>query len=542
MKRYDIMKLVRTALAVVCCLVLCSACTGMYGDYNTNPNELTDEDLERDYLNSGMASWTQMQMNIFPIGDGSNPYQRVQNLAGDIYAGYMAGNNSWESNYNNCTYYLVDGWVSVSYEKTFKEVMSAWKRIQGIDQEKNPASYAVAQIMKVLAVSRLTDMFGPLPYFGFGQNPGMATPYDSQRDIYSSFFTDLDGAIEVLNEFISENPGAKPGARFDLVYDGDYEKWVKLAASLKLRLAMRLYYVDQTLAREKAEEVMDITKTPNGVLTLASQTAAVHSKGSTVIAHPLKMLWDNYSDTRMGATMDSYLNGYGDPRLPKYFKKAAYSGTGARDYIGLANGTFINATNRETYKTFSCPNFDGAEPVQWMCAAEVWFLRAEGAMRGWTMGGTAEELYNQGIKTSFEQHGATGADSYLANTTAKPVNYVEPGGSTTAALGTVTVKWVDGDPEETRQERIITQKWIAMYPDGQEAWSEFRRTGYPKLFPVKTNYSFGAINSATQIRRLKYPLSQYDGDGATVMAGVVNNADMLDGPDTGGTKLWWDKK
>ena len=80
-----------------------------------------------------------------------------------------------------------------------------------------------------------------------------------------------------------------------------------------------------------------------------------------------------------------------------------------------------------------------------------------------------------------------------------------------------------------------------MFPDGQEAWSEFRRTGYPKVFPVVVNNSGSEINTATQIRRIKYPLDETQSNGIEYEK-VVNNPDMLNGPDTGGTKLWWDKK
>ena len=92
---------------------------------------------------------------------------------------------------------------------------------------------------------------------------------------------------------------------------------------------------------------------------------------------------------------------------------------------------------------------------------------------------------------------------------------------------------------EEKLERIITQKWIAIYPDGQEAWSEFRRTAYPKVFPVMINNSGGTINTNKQVRRIPYPASEYRNN-----ANNVNNAvsTLLGGADNGGTQLWWDKK
>jgi hypothetical protein len=86
--------------------------------------------------------------------------------------------------------------------------------------------------------------------------------------------------------------------------------------------------------------------------------------------------------------------------------------------------------------------------------------------------------------------------------------------------------------------RIITQKWIAMWPDGPEGWAEYRRTGFPRLFPVVTNNSNGTINTNTQVRRLPYPASEYRLNADGVATGVAK----LGGPDTGGTRLWWDKE
>ena len=66
-------------------------------------------------------------------------------------------------------------------------------------------------------------------------------------------------------------------------------------------------------------------------------------------------------------------------------------------------------------------------------------------------------------------------------------------------------RWDAAADSELKLERIITQKWIAMYPEGCEAWAEQRRTGYPRLFPVRLNHSKGYIDTETMIRRLPFP-------------------------------------
>ena len=102
----------------------------------------------------------------------------------------------------------------------------------------------------------------------------------------------------------------------------------------------------------------------------------------------------------------------------------------------------------------------------------------------------------------------------------------------------VSPKWNAGAGDEEKLERIITQKWIAMFPNGQEAWSEFRRTGYPKVIPIVNNLSGGKVDTNVQVRRMTFPRSEYSNNAAGVAAATA----LLGGADTGGTKLWWDKK
>jgi len=226
--------------------------------------------------------------------------------------------------------------------------------------------------------------------------------------------------------------------------------------------------------------------------------------------------------------------------LPRYFN-AASDGL----YHGIRNG--ITITNKATYAEgpFSALNVPAAAPIIWMNPAEVYFLRSEGALRGWNMGNTAKNLYESGIRTSFTVSGVTtGADAYIADAVSLPAAYSDirnTGNNVTATstdLSKITIKYDETAVFETNLERIITQKWLSMYPDGQEAWTEFRRTRYPKVFPVVLNTSQGLISTATQIRRLPFPATEYQ----TNSAGIAQAISQLGGADNGNTKLWWDKK
>src|SRR5690606_82284 len=112
-------------------------------------------------------------------------------------------------------------------------------------------------------------------------------------------------------------------------------------------------------------------------------------------------------------------------------------------------------------------------------------------------------------QASFDAYGVGSATTYLNDDINQPIDYVDPVNSenNAVALSTITVKWDEDDPFERKLERIITQKWISTYPEGQEAWSEFRRTGYPKLWPVVQNFSNGEVPEGAFIKRIPYPTS-----------------------------------
>ncbi|MDR0824978.1 MAG: SusD/RagB family nutrient-binding outer membrane lipoprotein [Prevotella sp.] len=521
---------------VLMCLSLTMiSCTDGFEKYNTDDNRLTDKDLELDMLALGGLIPT-MQVDVIPTSDiDANEYQRAQNLTGDIFSGYMAAIGQWNGSSNNSTYNLYfDNWNDVGFDVAYR-VMGAWDQIKKKSEEYDlPSAFALSQILKVMTLHRITDNYGPIPYSRMGEG-ALGSPYDSQKEVYKAFFNDLDTAIEELDNFLKADPNAQPLKKFDLIYKGDYRKWIVFANSLKLRLAMRIVYVEPELAKKYA---MEAVNNEYGVMTGNQDNAVLRSGLGVQIYNPLKVCWDRYADIRMGASMESFLKGYKDPRLEVYFSKSKLADMGI---YGVRNGVVIN--NKVSYENMSAPNIGDNTadfPVLWMCASEVYFLRAEGALRGWSMGGTAKDLYNKGIETSFEQRGIAGkSGNYVNDATSVPADFVDKVGSGNATATTdIKVKWEDGVAFEKGLERIITQKWLSMFPEGQEAWSEFRRTGYPKLFPVIKNNSNGTIDTNKQIRRIPFPKSEYSVNKNNVDEAIT----LLGGPDNGGTKLWWDKK
>lgn len=240
--------------------------------------------------------------------------------------------------------------------------------------------------------------------------------------------------------------------------------------------------------------------------------------------------------------MESIMGGYNDPRISKYFVPAedpAVSG----QYKGIRSGIDIDSKSRYDFYSQVVKYPD---KMQLMVAAEAWFLKAEAALRGWSNAGDAETNYETGIDRSFEMYGLDAqVAAYKNDATSKPKPYIDPKSVTPGEndilngspyLSTITIKWDDADNNDRKLERIITQKWIAMFPDGEEAWAEYRRTGYPILFPVIVNLSAGKIPTIPGVRRVQIPIAEYNTNSGAAEAAAAS----LGGPDTGATRLRWD--
>ncbi len=532
----------RIMIFMVAVLML-TACTESFDDINTNHHQLTDEELANDYQNVG-AFFSQMVNRVVLFDDRSgnclsSDYQVAQGLSADAFSGYLALTGTWRNGVHNGSYSFVSGWYDQMFTRAFSEVMPAWQRVTTVaDQMGQPAVAALATIVKVEAMHRVTDMYGPIPYTGFGSGT-LGAAYDRQQEVYQRFFAELDSAIEVLTPLAEAGGTLLPD--YDNVYEGNVVRWVKFANTLRLRLAMRVAYADPALAQRQAEK--SAACSAGFIETAADRAQLLH--GRLTYFHPNYDMAYNFNagEVRMGATMDCYMNGYEDPRRDVYFLPAASD----NKYHGVRLGVHNMNPTRYAGVYVSNLNIDRTTtPIVWMTAAEGFFLRAEAALRGWNMGGSARDFYEAGIRASFNENGVGGEDAYIGNATAQPTRYVDrtSGGNNAAAPSTITIAWDDEADFETSLERIITQKWIAMYPDGCEGWAEFRRTGYPRLLPVVNNDSQGLIDTHLQVRRCPFPVQEYNTNQAAVQAAIqLLDAEAIDGgQDNGGTRLWWDKK
>ena len=525
-------------------LSLFTACD--FQKVNTNEFELLPEEGLMDGISIG-GPITAMQKCVFPVGtqaDGTsvaNRYQTAYNLAADCWSGYFGQNNNWGGP-NNLNYFLKDGWVASSYTESYSTVVPLWQDLKGKTETQFPEVFALAQILKISAWHKATDMFGPIPYKEAGK--GLITvPYDSQEEVYKSMFKELSDAIEVLTKY-ADNGNSKLLPNADAVYAGDVHKWVVYANSLMLRLAMRVYYADAALSKKYALQAVNHSY---GVMKTKDDEAKMERGASLEFKNNLDVLINQYNECRMGSSMLAYLGGYQDPRLPKYFNTSTVSqavtvGTYGK-YSGVPTGHDVSSN--DAFRDSSRPAITSTTPTYWMRASEVYFLLAEAALHGFAVGGTAESLYEKGIEMSFEENGIASSEvadymssglkpsAYSFHLTNPSVNVDAP------ALTQATTEWTGTDEEKL--EKIMIQKWIALYPNGQEAWTEYRRTGYPKLHSVVTNYSNGEIDSEVGIRRMRFPTNK--STSAEDIANLESARKLLRGGlDKAGTRLWWDNK
>lgn len=458
-------------------------------------------------------------------------YQVGQNLYADIYAQYFA---TTHQNFNSDQLLETAAWTNIAFNYFYSTAAPQLYQVEQHTAENAMAvENALAKIWKVQMYHRTSDYFGPIMYSAFG-NGETSVSYDSQEEVYTSFFSTLDEAVAVLEQ----NTSANAFGIHDQMYGGDAGKWLVFANSLRLRLAMRLAYVAPELAQREAEKAVAA-----GVMMSNADNAAVISTINSING---LATWTYINEFRMSASMNSILSGYNDPRLSEFFNEAGSRLGGNDGYHGLRNGlpqsekagSTIN-DDHSFVDTKWLPIADGGSnlPNVVMSAAEVYFLRAEGALRGWNMGGIAQELYNDGIRISLQQWTDTSPaeiEAYISSTN-QPValndNWNSP------AMTDIPVVYQFGADFETQLEQIITQKWIGLYPDGREAWAERRRTGYPRGYAVINSLN-PDIPTTGMVRRLMFTTGEISTNAVAVEAA----REMLDGPDVNHTRLWWDAK
>ncbi|MGF0098878.1 SusD/RagB family nutrient-binding outer membrane lipoprotein [Prevotella sp. SGI.027] len=478
------------------------------------------------------------------------------------------------------TYTYSAGWNNAPNSQFIgaKNVLAPMLNTTAIDTI--PEMKAFALLLYNYGAIENVDMYGPMAYNDFKGNK-LSAPftYDDVRTIYMETKANLDSIVACF-EYFKQKPewyrervaGVLYGntwgmAIFDYNPVDDIEKFRRFANSLKLRMAMHIVKVEPTLAKEWAEEAV-----ASGVIEDAKSQIALrpveHGKN-----HPIAEISDSWRDLRLTAAFITLLKSLNHPYLTFPIEDGTNVITKNSGRLVSPDGNVDIAENTEQvgiragvevgvgqdyagnqfigYSTVSKLAIEKA-PLYLMKWAEVDFLRAEGALRDWNMGGTAKEFYERGIENAhmfdvtsqyaqIYQKSPKMLKAYMQVDKATPVTYVDPSGDTDPIESptTIGVKWNDGDSQETKLEKIITQKYIALFPEPMEAWVDMRRTGYPKLLPVvNVEESDGSLLfDGDTPRRLHFPNT----DDASLLDISKTGLPALGGPDNFATRLWWDK-
>ena len=511
-------KYIRNITAGAALLLTLGSCTDKFEEYNTNQYQIHEADPA-----TLMKSMIETIVNI-----QQNDSQMQDQMVGQ-YGGYLCPSNIW-SGTNFGTYNPSDSWNASMWNTNFEKIYSNFFQIQEATKGSGHY-YAFACMIRAINMLRVADCYGPLPYSKV-QKGNFYVSYDTQKEVYQNILNDLEKAANVLYDyFVSTNGNAPLGAN-DPVYNGNYAQWAKLANSMRLRVAMRVSsfmpqeakFAAESAVAHKAGLIDD--NADNAMMSCGTQT------------NPYQLASVSWGDLRVNANIIDYMKAYKDPRLSKYAKKSTIKDM-TDQYVGIRTGDadFIKGEAAG----FSLPNFSGSDKMLVFCAAETSFLRAEGKLRGWQVGDkSAKEYYENGINLSMAQYSVS-AEDYLTSEEVPVITHLSDPVQKAAARisNTVCVKWDDSDNSLSGKnfQRIITQKWIANYPLGLEAWADHRRTGFPEFYPCIDNLST-VVNTKRGMRRLSFPYTEKQNNKANCDQGAID----LEGADTPATDLKWAKK
>lgn len=496
---------------IACCLLVFTACDKNFQSINTNPD----------------ASSVAVPQYVFSKAQ----YDGTKNML-DLLLGTMQYTTSFNdvagfgSKYVTSQVASTYGAFTNAYPNELNELQIV------IDAVANNAAQSnllyEAKIWKVYCYSRLTDLYGDVPYTqaSLGYDASVYKPaYDAQKDIYADMLAQLDTATQKLDAAKSTFGSS------DLIYGGATDKWKKFAYSLMLRLGMRMTKVDATSAKTWVTKAI-----AGGVILLDADVAQMNYLGSgqDINKNPLVLdLWNldyiaqnGSTNTEGGKFQDVFINYLKQTNDPRLSVVSVVWNNGAADTTStLQKGMPATLSAKPTdFVTYSEPNPKTVllmnSPRLVFTAAESYYLLAEAALRGWYTVSTASSLYQSGIGAAMRQWSFFSSSAGFINT-ARINAYLA--NNTLNTAGTF----------DQQMAQIYTQFWVSIFPDAQEVFASYRRTGYPALVP--NNYPNNATGSKI-FRRMLYPLAEQNLNTAAYNAAVTRQGadDLL-------TRVWWDK-
>lgn len=481
--RKNILKPILSAFAMVFVL---GACTGDFEEMNIDPNNASS--VPTAYL------MTQAQRSAIGEINGSlSPFMAA------LYCQHWA-----ETQYTSTSRYEAEirSFNSFYYSSLadFQEIIRLnTDEATKVDMQASGPNHnqiAVARIMKAYEFQNITDTWGDVPYSEALQGRGDFTPaYDAQKDIYADL-------VKEVKEAVAQIEVGKP-IEGDLIFGGTEYKgiqmamWKKFGNALLMRMGLRMSEVDAAAAKSAIEAGMA------GAIASNADNALFPYLPDANNWNPIYNHFVTRTDYAVSDIMVDVMKGLSDPRLEVYADPNA-----SGEIVGMPYGVSDAIAGSVTNASISFPGaaVRGSESKGLiMTYAEVLFIKAEAAAKG-LISGDAKALYEEAIAASFEQWGVDMPADYLTQ---------------------ADVAYDSANPVKS----IINQKWIALYMQGMEGWSDFRRTGYPELDPAPA-----AVAGRSIPNRRAYTNDEYSLNEDNVVAAVARQ-----GADDMATKMWWQK-
>ena len=491
-----------------------TGCTDDFNEINSDPDAFSSVPYTNQLgyvITQSMKQWG----TSLDEGAWAGYIAKIQYL--DDYSSYIPTNNT----YGNRWYNSYWGYTQLQdiLDKT-EENAEAFKNMRN-----------ACKVWQSYIMFMCTDAFGDIPYsqaWKGAPDKGniLQTPYDSQESVMKALLADLK---TVADNWAAGKGSDELGAG-DFLYNGDVSKWQCWCNSLRVRIAMRMVNVDTATARSVCNEVFG-NPIQYPVFKNNDQAAIFWWQGSGNYYEPW---YDNQytgrDDHGLADIFIDHLKAMNDPRIAS----VAHPAVSDSEYRGYENGAFNDPPNRAAISRLGKIYRDepaGFSPIFKAC--DVYYLMAEAALRGWTTPMSAEKAYQTGVKLSMEENKVSDSDAQA---------YLDGPG-----------KW------DNTFEKLYFESWVAMFKENLEAWSLYRRTGYPTYIHTTTGieYRKNKDNTITTIEwprypgarskfkgihndvpfRFPYPSNQYNFNETNVTAAAAGIEDYV-----WGKQVWWDTR
>lgn len=487
-------------------IALLASCTDKFEEYNTdtkNPSVVPGEPLfsNAEKTLSDQISSTNVNYNIWKLMAQYWTETTYTDEANWDIVNRTIADNTFLIYYTGAV--TNDGVLSDL--KRSKELISAQTPATDADKVTQQNKLYIIDLLQVYSYQRLVDIFGDVPYSEALDINNISPKYDDAFTIYKDLINRVDADIAGLDE-----SGDSFGSA-DLYYSGDVAAWKKFANTLKVKLGITLADADPALAQSTVESAYD------KAFTSQDDDALMPYLTNTPNTNTLyeDLVLSGRHDFVAANTLVDVMSGMNDPRLPLYFTAIDTSTEDGVVKMAYVGGEYGHSSPYGSHSHIADQIQQPTFPGFILTYNELQFYLAEAAARGWNVGKTAKEYYDEGITNSIEWWGGTAADAatYLARA---DVDY-------DTAVANAPGDW---------KQVIGTQAWLAAYTRGFLGWTEWRRLDYPKL-----NMPPSPPSGVTSVpTRFTYPVNEQTLNKANRAAA----ADAIGGDELT-TKIFWDK-